>query len=67
MYLSNHYKNCDSSSFEPSEQLYLSFLCLFYLTKVPSLRLQKKSKKKVQSIILSQEMLITPYISIRSL
>ncbi len=67
MYLSNHYKNWDSSNFEPSEQLYLSILCLFHLTKMPSSCLQKKSKKKVRSIIPSQEMFITPYVPIQSL
>src|ERR1041385_8562411 len=40
-YLSNPSENRVASTFDPPEQLYLGSFCLFCLTKVPKLRLEK--------------------------
>ena len=49
-YQSNPSENRVASTFDPPEQLYLSSFCLFHLTKVPKLRLEKFVRKKRRKI-----------------
>ena len=50
LYPTNLSKNRDLSSFEPVEQLYLSFFCLFHSAKELKLRLQNKESLNYNTI-----------------